>query len=72
MSDRLYSNTINGRHKSIKRTFSSNMSVSQGVKKLRYTAINSISDLKVIQGLKIEDLSKEQISRIITSSMILK
>ena len=48
------------------------MSVSQGVKKLRYTAINSISDLKVIQGLKIEDLSKEQISRIITSSMILK
>ena len=31
-----------------------------------------ISDLKVIQGVKIEYLSNEQISRIITSSMFLK
>ena len=31
-----------------------------------------ISDLKVIQGVKIEGLSSEQISRIITSSMFLK
>ena len=30
-----------------------------------------ISDLIVIQGVKIEDLSSEQISRIITSSMLL-
>ena len=31
-----------------------------------------ISDLKVIQGVKIEDLSRKQIIRIITSSMFLK
>ena len=47
------------------------MSVSQGVHRLGYTAIKSIvreiiqiSDLKVIQGVKIEDLSSEQISGI--------
>ena len=47
------------------------MSVSQSVNRLGYTAIKSIvreiiqiSDLKVIQGVKIEDLSSEQISRI--------
>ena len=79
MSDRLYSNTINDRHKSMKRNFPLNMSVSQGSKKLGYTIISSIvrrmmqiSDLKVIQGVKIDDLSSEQISRIITSSMFLK
>ena len=55
------------------------MSVSQGIEKLGYTAIKSvvremmqISDLQVIQGVKIEDLSREQIIRIITSSMFLK
>ena len=55
------------------------MSVSQGIEKLVYEAIKSIvremmqiSDLKVIHGVKIEYLSSEQISRIITSSMFLK
>ena len=75
MSNRVYSNTTD---KPVKRTFSLNMSVSQGIKKLGYTAISSIvremmqiSDLQVIQGVKI-DLSSDQISRIITSSMFLK
>ena len=79
MSNRVYSKTTDDRRTSVKRTFSINMSVSQGIKKLGYTAISStvremmqISDLKVIQGVKIEDLSSDQISRIITSSMFLK
>ena len=55
------------------------MSVSQGIKRLGCTAIKftvremmQISYLIVIQGVKIEYLSSEQISRIITSSMSLK
>ena len=79
MRDRLDSNATDGRHKSIKRNFSLNMSISQDIKKLYYTAISSIiremmqiSDLKIIQGVKIEDLSSDQISRIITGNMFLK
>ena len=79
MSNRLYSVTTDDRHKSIKKTFSLSMSVSQGIRKLDYTAISSIvrammqiSDLKVIQGAKIEDLSSEKIRRITTGSMFLK
>ena len=63
-SNRVYSNTTDDRHKPVRRTFSLNMSVSQGIKKLGYTAICSIvremmqiSDLQVIQGVQIEDLS---------------
>ena len=62
----------------MKRTFSLNMTVSQAIKKLGYTAISSIvkemiqmSDQKVLEDVTVEDLSKEQISRIITSSMFL-
>ena len=62
MRDRLDSNATDGRHKSFKKNFSLNMSISQDIKKLDYTAISSIiremmqiSDLKIIQGIKVED-----------------
>ena len=67
------------RHSVTKRTFSLNMTISQGIRKLGYAAIDSIvkemiqlSDLDVLEGMRIEDLSTEQRSRIISSSMFLK
>ena len=52
--------------KSMKRNFSLKMSISQDIKKLDYTAISSIiremmqiPDLKIIQGVKVEDLSSD-------------
>ena len=77
--ERVDKNLTKLRHDFMKRTFSLNMTVSQAIKKLGYTAISSIvkemiqmSDQKVLEGVTVEDLSKEQISRIITSSMFLK
>ena len=62
-----------------KRSFSLNMTISQGIQKLGYTAIQSIvkemiqmNDMQVLEGIKTEDLSKQQLGRIITSSMFLK
>ena len=63
----------------MKRTFSLNMTVSQAIKMLGYTAIYSViketiqrSDLDVLDGVRVEDLTQEQISRIIISSISLK
>ena len=63
----------------MKRSFGLNMTVSQGIKKLGYEAIYSVvkeiiqmCDMKVMTGVKFEDLTKDQINRIITSSMSLK
>ena len=67
------------RHNFIKRTFSLNMTISQAIKRLGYTAIHSIvkemiqlSDLDVLDGVRVEDLTQEQTNRVITSSMFLK
>ena len=55
------------------------MTVSQAIKMLGYTAIYSViketiqrSDLDVLDGVRVEDLTQEQISRIIISSIFLK
>ena len=63
----------------MKRSFALNMTISQGIKKLDYEAVYSVvkemiqmCDMKVITGVKFEDLTKDQMSRIITSSMFLQ
>ena len=78
-SDRLNNDTTKLRHNYMKRSFRLSMTVSQGIKKLGDEAIHSVAkemikmcDMKVITGVKLEDLTKDQISRIITSSMFLK
>ena len=61
----------------MKRSFDLNMTVSKGIKKLGYEAIYSVvnemkqmCDMKVMTGVKLEDLTKDQINRIIASSCI--
>ena len=78
-SDRLNYNPTKLRHDYMKRSFGLNMTVSQGIKKLGYEAIYSVvkemiqmCDMNVMTGVKFEDLTKDQINRIITSSMFLK
>ena len=63
----------------MKRSFGLNMTVSQGIKKLGYEAIYSVvkemiqmCDMDVMTGVKIEEFTKDQINRIIASSMFLK
>ena len=77
--DRLDRDITITRHNFMKRTFSLNMTVNQAIKKLGYTAIYSVvkemiqlSDLDVLHGVRVEDLTQEQTNRIITSSMFLK
>ena len=67
------------RHNFIERTISLDMTISQAIKRLGYTAIHSIvkemiqlSDLDVLDGVRVEDLTQEQTNRVITSSMFLK
>ena len=63
----------------LRRTYALNMTVSQGIDKLGFTAIKSVvtemiqmTDLNVLVGVDIHALTQQQKSRIITSSMFLK
>ena len=69
----------NVREDKFKISYNINMTISQGIDKLGYHAIQSIvkemaqmTDMKVFTGVNIKDLTKNQISKIITSNMFLK
>ena len=69
----------NVREDKFKISYNINMTISQGIDKLGYHAIQSIvkelaqmTDMKVFTGVDIKDLTKSQISKIITSNMFLK
>ena len=73
-SDRLNNSTTKLKHNYMKRSFGLNMTVSQGYEAI-YSVVKEMiqmCDMKVITGVKLKDLTKDQISRIITSSMFLK
>ena len=78
-SDRLNYNSTKLRYDHMKRSFGLNMTVSQGIKKLGYEAIYSVvkemiqmCDMNVMTGVKFEEFTKDQINRIIATSMFLK